>query len=187
MFEKVLKFYKDFPTEGINFVDIIPFLQDKETFKALMAEIEKNVDAPNIAAPEARGFLFAAPLLVGDNNVQNIIPFRKKGKLPYSGDDLVDIAITKEYGADHLFYRKSDLAAGVEKDGVIEICILDDVLATGGTAEGIAKSLEAQTIRKGGKDLRIKVTEFLFLVELDGLDGRERLERIAPVKAIMHI
>ena len=72
--KNTLKFYKDFPKEGIMFVDIIPFLQDKKIFAQLTDELGKIVTAPNIAAPEARGFLFTAPLLISKPEVENIIP-----------------------------------------------------------------------------------------------------------------
>lgn len=75
-----LKFYNNFPKQGIVFVDIIPFLQDKKTFNTLINELGNNLTAPNIAAPEARGFLFTAPLLITDPRVENIIPIRKSGK-----------------------------------------------------------------------------------------------------------
>ena len=187
MFEEVLKFYRDFPIEGINFVDIMPLMQDRDVFGGLISEIGKLVTAPTVAAPEARAFFFSAPLLISDCGVTNIVPFRKKGKLPHSGDDLQDIEIMKEYGTDHLFFRKSDIAAGKVEDGVIRISILDDILATGGTAEGIAKALEATTVIADGKECRVKVAEYIFIAELDGLNGRDRLEKIAPVYSIAHV
>lgn len=187
MFEETLKFYQNFPKEGINFVDIIPFMQDREVFTKLIGEIGKLVTAPTVAAPEARAFLFCAPLLTTDCCVTNVVPFRKKGKLPHSGDDLLDIEIMKEYGPDNLYFRKSDIAAGKIEDGMFRIAIIDDVLATGGTAKGIAKALDSLKIIVEGKDYGVKVSEFIFLAELDGLYGRNRLEKIAPVYSIAHI
>lgn len=187
MFEEVLKFYKDFPKEGINFVDIMPLMQDKKVFGDLTAELGKLVTAPSVAAPEARAFFFTAPLLTTDCGVGNIVPFRKKGKLPHSGDDLQSLDIMKEYGPDKLYFRKSDIAAGAAEDGVIRISIIDDILATGGTAEGIARALESTKIEKDGKEYSVKVSEFIFIVELDGLNGRCHLEEIAPVHSIAHV
>ncbi len=188
MFEDVLKFYQDFPTKGIKFVDIMPFMQDRKVFSELIAKIGEHVTAPTVAAPEARAFLFSAPLLMTDSGVTNIVPFRKKGKLPHSGDDLQKIEIMKEYGPDNLFFRKSDIAAGqADEDGVFRISIIDDVLATGGTAEGIARTLEYTVFSVKVKDCRVKVSEFIFIVELDGLNGRGRLSEIAPVHAIAHV
>jgi adenine phosphoribosyltransferase len=186
-FKDVLKFYPNFPSEGINFVDIMPFLQDRKVFSNLIAEIGKLVTAPSVAAPEARAFLFSTPLLLTDCGVTNVIPFRKKGKLPHSGDDLQRIEIMKEYGPDRIYFRKSDIAAGESENGVFRITVLDDVLATGGTAEGIAHALGATRIKVRGEEYRIKVAEFIFIAELDGLNGRGRLSQIAPVHTIIHI
>ena len=185
--KNALKFYKDFPKEGIVFVDIIPWLQDKKIFAQIIDEIGARLTAPNIAAPEARGFLFSAPLMISKPEVQTIIPIRKSGKLPYNEGDLCDVEIEKEYGFDHLFYRLSDIVAASAEGDEIHISILDDLLATGGTAEGVAKSLMAQKIVKDGKEYKVVIDEFIFLVELDFLKGAERLEKIAPVKSIVHL
>ena len=185
--KEALKFYKDFPKEGIVFVDIIPWLQDKKIFNQIIDEIGARLSAPNIAAPEARGFLFSAPLMVAKEEVQTIIPIRKSGKLPYNEGDLCDVEIEKEYGSDHLFYRLSDIAAAKADGDEIHISIIDDLLATGGTAEGIAQSMMEQKIIKDGKEYKVVIDEFIFLVELDFLNGAERLEKIAPVKSIIHL
>lgn len=185
--KNALKFYKDFPKEGIVFVDIIPWLQDKKIFTQIIDEIGARLTAPNIAAPEARGFLFSAPLMITKQEVQTIIPIRKSGKLPYNEGDLCDVEIEKEYGSDHLFYRLSDIAAAKAEGDEIHISILDDLLATGGTAEGVAKSLMEQKIVKDGREYKVVIDEFIFLVELDFLQGAERLEKIAPVKSIIHL
>ena len=185
--KEALKFYKDFPKEGIVFVDIIPLLQDKKIVAQLIDEIGSRLTAPNIAAPEARGFLFSAPLMISKPEVESIIPIRKSGKLPFNEGDLCDVEIEKEYGSDHLFFRRSDIAAAKPTGDEIHISILDDLLATGGTAEGIARSLMEQKITKDGKQYKVVIDEFIFLVELDSLHGAERLEKIAPVKSIIHL
>ena len=187
MFEEYLKFYQDFPTPGIKFVDIIPYLQDRKVFAEVTAQVGRLVTAPTVACPEARAFLFASPLLIADCDVDNIVLFRKRGKLPYSGDDLQTIEIMKEYGADRLIYRNSDIAAGRAEDGVFHVSIVDDVLATGGTAEGIAKTLSDTKLIIDGKEYVVKVNEFIFIVEIDGLDARARLEKFAPVYSIAHV
>ena len=99
-----LKFYQDFPKEGIKFIDIIPLLQDKVVYKQLIDRLTELTTAANVAAPEARGFLFASPLLIASEKVQNIIPIRKSGKLPFNEGDLIEVRIEKEYGFDTLFY-----------------------------------------------------------------------------------
>ena len=185
--KEVLKYYKDFPKEGIIFVDIIPFLQNKAVFKELTKAVAEACTTPNIIAPEARGFLFAAPLLTEADHIENIVPVRKSGKLPFAEGDLFEVLIEKEYGFDKLYYRRSDIAAGKPVGDKFEVTILDDVLATGGTAEGLALSLESQTIELDGKSYGIKVKEFVFIVEIEELGGAARLEKIAPVKSITKI
>ena len=184
---ETLKFYQDFPKEGIKFVDIIPLLQDKAVFGRVVDELCRLTTAPNVAAPEARGFLFAAPLLTSSPAVGNIIPMRKSGKLPFNEGDLIEVRVQKEYGFDSLFYRKSDIAAGTPTGDVFEVTLLDDVLATGGTAEGVARSFESLEIVKDGKSYKVRVKEFIFLIGLAGLGGRERLESIAPVHVLAEI
>ena len=185
--KEVLKYYKDFPKEGIIFVDIIPFLQNKAVFKELTKAVAEACTSANIIAPEARGFLFAAPVLTEADHVENIVPVRKSGKLPFAEGDLLEVLIEKEYGFDKLYYRKSDIAAGKLVGDKFEVTILDDVLATGGTAEGLARSLESQTIEVDGKSYGVKVKEFVFIVEIEELGGAARLNAIAPVKSITKI
>lgn len=184
---ETLKFYKDFPKEGINFIDIIPFLQSRKAFREVVEALNHATTAPNIAAPEARAFLFAAPLLTEKGKVENIIPMRKSGKLPFRDGDLIEVQIEKEYGFDKLYYRRSDILAGVPTGDTFEITILDDVLATGGTAEGVARSLENLTLERDGKQYKVRVKEFIFLVGIPEIHGRERLEKIAPVTTLMDI
>ena len=182
-----LKFYRDFPIEGVNFVDIIPLLQDKAVFKDLIDDLSALCASPNIAAPEARGFLFAAPMLATDGKTVNVIPVRKKGKLPFTEGDLVTVDITKEYGIDQVFYRRSDLAPGKPDGETIPVTFFDDILATGGTSRGIVESLNRERLVIDGKEYQLKVTDFVFLVEIDDLKGRSRLTDLAPVKSLIHV
>ena len=186
-YSSYIKFYPDFPIKGVNFVDIIPFLQDKALFQQLTDDLSSMCLAPNVAAPEARGFLFAAPMLYSQSHIQNVIPLRKKGKLPFSEGDLVQVEIMKEYGPDHVYFRRSDLAASQPEGDTIYITFFDDILATGGTAKGLAEGLNAQRITIGDKEYSVKVKDFVFLVEIDDLPGRSRLESIAPVKSLIHV
>lgn len=183
--KKLIKFYPNWPKEGVNFVDLLPLLSDSETFGVIIEELGNHLSTPNIAAPEARGFLFAAPLLVNGSKAQSLITFRKNGKLPANEGDLQKVSIVKEYGEDSLFFRKSDLQNAKVTDGVVEISILDDILATGGTAVEMAKHLEALTVEKDGVEYPVKVKEFIFLADLSFLDGREILEKIAPVYSLI--
>ena len=143
MFENVIKHYPDFPKPGIDFIDVLPFLQDKEAFRQAVNEIDRLSTAPNMATVEARGFLFGA----------------------------------------ELFYRLSDFAACEATGDYIDITLFDDLLATGGTVKGIVDSLQKQVI--DGKKIRIK--EFIFLVELPALGGRKLLEDIAPVHSLLSL
>ena len=183
--KKLIKFYPNWPKEGVNFVDLLPLLSDADTFSVIIEELGKHLTTPNLAAPEARGFLFAAPLLVTDSKAHNLITFRKNGKLPANEGDLQKVSIVKEYGEDNIFFRKSDLQNAQLSGDVVEISILDDILATGGTAIEMAKHLEALTVEKDGVEYPVKVKEFIFLADLSFLHGKELLETIAPVYSLI--
>ena len=184
MFEDKIKFYPNFPKDGVSFLDLLPLMHDRETFTAVMNELAKLVTAPNLTAPEARGFIFGPSLLTVPSTVVNVIPFRKPGKIPSVPEDLVSFRIIKEYGEDALDCRLSDiLASKTNENGELEFCIFDDVLAMGGTATAIAKTL--QNLDLGGK--KVKIKEFVFVAELTALGGRKKLEQIAPVKALLKI
>lgn len=187
MFENVISHYPDFPKEGIDFIDVLPFLQDKAVFRQAIAELDKRITTPNVATVEARGFLFAAPLLTTSERVQSIIPIRKKGKLPFAKDDLHGVTIEKEYGSDEVFYRLSDIAASVPEGDTFYVSLLDDLLATGGTARGIAEALNRETVVKDGRTYKVRVREFLFLVELTDLKGAQFLSDLAPVHSLLKI
>ena len=183
--KKLIKFYPDWPKEGVNFVDLLPLLSDAQIFGVIVEELGKHVTTPNIVAPEARGFLFAAPLLVTNSKAHTLITFRKNGKLPAKEGDLQKVSIVKEYGEDNLFFRKSDLENSLVTNGVVEVTILDDILATGGTSIEMAKHLEALTVVKDGVEYPVKVKEFVFLADLSFLHGKELLEEIAPVYSLI--
>lgn len=187
MYQDYLKYYPGFPIEGVNFVDILPFLLEKEVFTAITRDVGALCASPNVAAPEARGFLFAAPLLTVCDNVRKILTIRKKGKIPFREGDLVQVDIHKEYGSDTVFFRRSDIAACVPDGDTFNLTFFDDILATGGTAEGVARALNALQIEKDGRMYKVHVTDFVFLVELDDLKGADRLEPIAPVKSLIYL
>lgn len=183
----IINHYPDFPKEGIDFIDILPFLQNKGAFNQLIADIDAHTHYPNVATVEARGFLFAAPLLTQSKQVQSVIPIRKKGKLPYNEGDLHDVAIQKEYGSDHVYYRLSDISAGVPEGDTFNITFFDDILATGGTAVGIAEALNRETVTLNGRKYKVKVKEFLFLVEFPDLYDHDRINAIAPVHSFAQV
>lgn len=182
-----LAYYKDFPKAGITFVDVIPLTMDKEALEGITRDLAKIITTPNLAAVEARGFLFAPGLMFIDSTVQAVIPIRKKGKLPFAEEDLVRVPITKEYGEDIVEYRLSDIGRGVPTGDVFELSLFDDILATGGTALGIAKALNESKVVVDGKEYKVHVKEFIFVIEIEGLGGKELLEEVAPVRSLLQV
>lgn len=195
-FTEYFNFYPDFPKKGIVFIDILPIMSNRKAFKEVVDELASCVTAKTVLAPEARAFLFASPLLAcPGSEVSNVIAVRKSGKLPHKEGDLIEVEIEKEYGKDRLFYRPSDLQKSVitradgfvVTDDCVEVTILDDILATGGTALGLANSLHGEKVTIDGCEYPVRIKEFVFLVEITGLPGREVLEKIAPVKALLQL
>ncbi|KUH39719.1 MULTISPECIES: adenine phosphoribosyltransferase [Streptomyces] len=163
----------DHPKPGVVFKDITPLLADPEAFAALtgvFAEQCVRHGATKIVGLEARGFILAAPVAVSAGI--GFVPVRKAGKLP--GATLRQ-AYELEYGTAEIEVHAEDLAAG---DRVL---VIDDVLATGGTAEA---SLDL--IRRAGAE----VAGVSVLMELGFLGGRARLEpalRGAPLEAVIQL
>ena len=148
----------DFPKPGILFRDITPLLAEPAAFAAAIDQLatpwlSAEIDA--VAAVEARGFLFAAPLALRLG--VGLIPVRKPGKLPA---ETVSYSYDLEYGSDTL-----EMHRGIVKEAA-RVLVIDDVLATGGTAEACVKLLETSGATVAG---------CAFLVELEGLGGRDRL------------
>src|SRR3989475_7938081 len=158
----------DFPKPGILFKDITPLLLDPKAFRRaveLMSTPFAGAGATRVVSIESRGFLLGAPVALALD--AGLVPIRKPGKLP-AARGRVEYAL--EYGTDALEMHRD---AMTRADRVL---IVDDVLATGGTAEAAAK-----LVRTHGAE----VVGFTFLIELDFLKGRERLlgER---VEALLH-
>ncbi|HXL33852.1 MAG TPA: adenine phosphoribosyltransferase [Gemmatimonadales bacterium] len=158
----------DFPKPGIMFKDITPLLLDPGRFRRaleLMAAPFRGSSVRRVVSIESRGFLLGAPIaLLLD---AGLVPIRKPGKLP-AARGRVEYAL--EYGTDALEMHRDAVGQG---DRVL---IVDDVLATGGTAEAAAKLVRAHGAQ---------VVGFTFLIELDFLKGRERL-RSEHVEALLH-
>ncbi|MCP4230394.1 MAG: adenine phosphoribosyltransferase [bacterium] len=149
----------DFPKEGIIFKDITTLLIEPDAFKLALDSLYdsfKGEGVTKVASVEARGFIFGAPLayMLG----AGFVPLRKPGKLPYKTDKE---EYKLEYGTDAI---EVHIDAFEEGDKVL---ILDDLLATGGTALAAARLVE-----KSGAD----ITTIAFVVELDFLEGRKKLE-----------
>jgi adenine phosphoribosyltransferase len=149
----------DFPQPGILFKDLTPMLAEPAAFHAVLDELAGRVRGrgfQRIVAIESRGFLFGAAL--ADRLGLGLAPVRKLGKLPYK-TDRVEYAL--EYGTGTLEAHVDAVRPG-EK-----VVIVDDLLATGGTAAAARRLVEMQ---------QGKVGSFLFVVELRALRGREKLQ-----------
>jgi len=149
----------DFPKKGILFRDITPLLRDKEAFRKAIALLQQECpeDIKTIIGIESRGFILGGALAA--NLKVGFIPIRKKGKLPYR---TVEITYQLEYGTETIEIHTDSIQKGEE------VILVDDLLATGGTAAASAKLIE----KIGGKIIKI-----LFLIELTDLKGREKLKK----------
>lgn len=147
-----------FPKKGISFKDITTLIKDGEAFKFTVDSLkdylkDKNIDI--VVGPEARGFIFGAPLAYSLS--AGFVPVRKKGKLPA---DTIGVTYNLEYGTDELEIHKDAIKLGQR------VAIVDDLLATGGTIGSVAKLVE----QVGGEVVSID-----FVIELTDLNGREKL------------
>ena len=157
----------DFPSPGINFKDIVPLLADKKAFQysiQKLSELAWKANAEAVVAIESRGFIFAAA--VAFSLGIPFVPIRKKGKLP---GKTVRVEYSLEYGKGELEMPQAGVARGAK------VVIIDDVLATGGTAKA-AKSLITM--------LEAEPVAYLFLIELTYLNGKIHLGDI-PVTSLL--
>ena len=160
---------KDFPEEGIIFRDVTSVLQDRDGLKlaidSIMDEL-KDIDFDIVLGPESRGFIFGVPVAYNMNKA--FVPVRKKGKLPR---ETVEMEYDLEYGSAIIELHKDSIKPGQK------VVIIDDLIATGGTIEAIVKLVE----QLGGEVVRIA-----FLMELEGLEGRKKLEGYDVVSVIKY-
>ena len=148
----------DFPKDGIKFKDITTLLKDGEAFKEAIDKLVKRYkdeDIDAVVGIEARGFLIGAPLAVELG--KGFIPVRKEGKLP---SETLRQEYELEYGTNVLEVHKDAVKEG-EK-----VLVIDDLLATGGTVEATVELLEK---------IGAEIVEVSFLLELEFLEGREKL------------
>lgn len=163
----------DYPQPGVVFKDITPLLADPGAFTALtdaLAELSLRHGATKIVGLEARGFILGAPVAVRAG--LGFIPVRKAGKLPGA---TLSQAYELEYGSAEIEVHAEDLAAGDR------VMVVDDVLATGGTAEA-----SLRLVRRAGAE----VAGVAVLMELGFLGGRARLEPTlagAPLEALLKL
>ncbi len=156
----------DFPQPGITFKDITPLLAAPGALAQVvddMAALAVRLEADLVAGVEARGFLFGAPVAVAAES--GFVPIRKPGKLPAATLG-VDYAL--EYGSDRLELHVDAVAAGHR------VLLVDDVLATGGTA-----AASIQLLGQAGAE----VVGAAFVLEIEDLDGRSALD--APVHVVL--
>ena len=149
----------DFPKPGVLFRDITGILSDPDGLKLTLDAFYKtleNVDFDVVVGLEARGFLFGVP--IAEHFHKPFVPERKKGKLPR---ETVEVTYNLEYGTACMEIHKDAIKPGQR------VVIVDDLLATGGTAKAAAHLVE----KMGGK-----VECFAFVIELAGLKGREVLD-----------
>ncbi|MBE0476709.1 MAG: adenine phosphoribosyltransferase [Coriobacteriia bacterium] len=159
----------DFPKEGILFKDITPLLASAEGFRKaidVLAEHYRGRGVTKILGAEARGFILGGALAYKMD--VGFVPARKPGKLPFQTSAAT---YELEYGFDALEMH-SDALGPDDK-----VLVIDDVLATGGTA-----AAKAQLVRSSGAE----VVGFAFLIELDSLHGREKLDG-AEVLSLIHV
>jgi len=157
--EEYVRSIPDFPEPGIIFRDVTSILQDKDGLKLAidsMQDLLKGIDFDVIVGPESRGFIFGVPIAYNLN--KPFIPVRKKGKLPC---ETVTMDYDLEYGQATIEMHKDAIKPGQK------VVIVDDLIATGGTIEAITKLV---------KMLGGEVVKIIFLMELKGLNGREKLK-----------
>ncbi len=160
LLESLIRNVPDFPKKGIIFKDITPLLKDPRAFQFAVDELTKELVTRKIdvvVGIESRGFIFS-PVLAYKLGA-GFVPVRKEGKLPSETEQM---AYTLEYGEAVLEIHVDALQPGAR------VAIVDDLLATGGTALAAAHLVE----KLGGK-----VETISFLVELNFLNGREKLSR----------
>lgn len=148
----------DYPKAGITFRDITPLLKDGAMFSKcidLLAASISKYEFDYVSAIEARGFIIGSALAYKLG--KGFIPIRKKGKLPYAK---ISMEYALEYGNETIEMHKDSVEKGSK------VLVVDDLLATGGTASTAAKMI---------RDLGANVAGFAFIVELSSLNGRKKL------------
>ena len=167
--KSVIRDIPDFPKEGIIFKDITPLLSNPDSFKKVIDTLRDRYKAKGIdqvVGVEARGFIFASALAYALGC--GLVMVRKPGKLPYK---TYQKTYSLEYGEDSIEVHQD--AFGKNQ----KIVILDDVLATGGTLTACVELVS--------KNFEVDLVEVGFLIELDFLNGRQKLGDI-PIYSMMH-
>ena len=156
--EEYLRTIPDFPKPGIMFRDVTSVIQDADGFRLAidsLDELLKDVEYDVVVGAESRGFIFGSPIAYKNN--KPLVIARKKGKLPC---ETIEASYELEYGTATIEMHKDAIKPGQR------VVIIDDLIATGGTVEAIAKLVE---------ELDGEVVRFGFLIELVDLKGRDKL------------
>lgn len=156
--EEYVRSIPDFPEPGVIFRDVTSILQDADGLKLAIDSMQdclKDVDVDVIVGAESRGFIFGMPIAY--NLHKPFVLVRKKGKLPC---ETISRSYDLEYGTATIEMHKDSIRPGQK------VAIIDDLIATGGTIEAAAKMVE---------ELGGEVVKIVFLMELAGLKGREKL------------
>ena len=167
--EEYVRSIPDFPEEGIIFRDVTSVLQDAEGLHLAidtMQEKIKDLEYDVVAGPESRGFIFGTPIAY--NNRKPFVLIRKKGKLPC---ETVEKTYDLEYGTATIEMHKDSIVPGQR------VLIVDDLMATGGTTKAMIDLIESL----GGVVVGIVV-----MIELAGLNGRDRLKNYRVESAICY-
>ena len=166
--EEYVKSIPDFPEKGIIVRDVTSVLQDADGLHLAIDEMQKfleGVEFDVIAGTESRGFIFGVPIAY--NLHKAFVPVRKKGKLPR---ETVSAEYELEYGKAEIEMHKDAIQPGQK------VVLVDDLIATGGTIEAAARLVE---------ELGGEVVKIIFLMELEGLKGREKLKGY-DVESVIH-
>ncbi|MCQ2524527.1 MAG: adenine phosphoribosyltransferase [Lachnospiraceae bacterium] len=167
--EEYVRSIPDFPEEGIIFRDVTSVLQDADGLHLAidtMNDLIKDADFDVVVGPESRGFIFGTPIAY--INKKPFVLIRKKGKLPC---ETVSKDYALEYGTATIEMHKDSIKPGQK------VMIVDDLIATGGTTEAMIELVESL----GGKVVGVVV-----LMELAGLNGREKLHGVPLYSAITY-
>ena len=159
---------ENYPQEGIIFRDITTLLKDAEGMKAAIDEMQAKVqdlDFDLVLGAEYRGFIFGMPLAY--NMGKGFVPVRKKGKLPA---EVISKEYALEYGTATIEMHKDAVRPGQK------VIIVDDLMATGGTAKAVAEMVES---------MGAEVAAMVFLIELDFLDGRKAVPEYR-IESVIH-
>jgi len=158
-YKKLIREVPDFPKPGILFYDITTLLKDREAFKSIIGDLTalyRNHKVAKVVGIESRGFIMGGPL--AHQLGAGFVPVRKPGKLPA---DIFEVKYNLEYGSNSLAVHRDSIAMGER------VLIVDDLLATGGTA-----AATVNLVRQLGGE----IVGLAFLVELLSLKGRAQLD-----------